>query len=301
MRRERKSKSKFGRLSLFLFVVIVAVVVFFFFFAASFGGLARVSLASADSSGNVIFSLFDFKGGTISTVVVPGSTQVDVARSLGFWKISSVWKLGENEKVGGVLLSETVTKSLKMPVDYWGEGSYSGLSSDDPSKIVRGVFSLKQTNLSLIDRIRIGIFTLQTRSVNRRTVDLADSKYLYKVKLSDGTLGYKVRDSDLPFELKAILADADVSKENSNILLENLSGKGYIEAEVGAIIEVLGGKIAKVTKGEVKDTDCTLYGDSKLVTYRVIAKVFSCSRAGKLDNYNFDIVLRIGTKFTARY
>lgn len=276
VRREKKSKPKLGRLALFLSLLVVLVLVFFYFFLSASGGLARISFVSTTSSGDVIYSLFDFKGGTISTINIPGATQVDVARSLGSWKVSVVTRLGENEKIGGdVLLAETITKSLRLPVT--------------------------TARLSLLERLRIEILKFNLRSSHLTNIDLAKTNYLVKTKLSDGTLGYKVRDSDLPFELKAILADADVSRESATILLENLSGKGYVEGEVGGIIEVLGGKVASVTKGEVKGLDCTVYGDAKLTTYQVMAKVFACSRGGRLTSYNFDVVLRIGTGFTARY
>lgn len=271
-----KSKPKFKKLIFILAVVSVVGAAFLLLVLAWAGSVSRISTVSQAENRDVVFSLFDFKGGSISIVTVPGDTQVSVARSLGSWKINSVWKLGENEKIGGKkLLAETVTKSLKMPVT--------------------------TQNLGLVEKIRIEILKFNLRSSRTADINLADTGYLIKTKLSDGSLGYKVSDGDLPFELKVILADADVSKENSNILLENLSGKSYVESVVSGIVEVLGGKVASIAKGEVKDIDCAVYGESKLVSYQVISRVFACARGGKLNNYNFDVVLRIGTSFTGRF
>lgn len=263
--------------------------------------MGRVSLVTPNSKGDIVFSLFDFKEGTVSNVIIPGSTEVTTARNLGNWKIESLWKLGQNEKVGGVLLAETVTRALALPADYWGDQVYSDLGSGDLSKTMRAVFAVEPTNLSLSDRLRIGLFSLQAKATSRQEINLADSKYLYRTKLADGTLGYKVRDINLPFELRAILADADISKEGATILLENAAGRDSISGEIGEIVDVLGGKVASVTKLNIADIDCVIFGDSKLVSYQTLAKVFACTRSGKLADYNFDIVLRVGSKFARRF
>ena len=247
-----KSKAKSKKLAFVLTIVLALLAVAsFIVYRSAFGGASRMSTVAPDSSGNVVFSLYDFGEGTIALVTIPGDTQVDVARSLGSWKIGSVWKLGENEKVGGGrLLAETVTKALKMPV-----------TSVAPN---------------FVEKLKIAYLKFNTKSAAVADIDLAKSNYLARIKLNDGSLGYKVSGKDLPLALRAILADARVSRENLNILLENRSGKASIETEVGEIVDVIGGKIASVVKGNIEDTDCTIYGSSKTVTYQVLAKVFSC-------------------------
>lgn len=302
-RKAKKAKPNLNRLLFVLPIILVlAAIIFFVFFSTTFGQMSRVGLVTPDSNGNVVFSLFDFKDGGLTTVVVPGSTQVDVARRLGTWKMASVWQLGENQKIGGKLLSETATKSLMMPAVYWGSTEYSDLSSNKLSDVFKAIFSFKPTNLSLADRIKLGLFSLQVRLADRNSIDLSKTKFLIRSKIQDGTLGYKPSGESLPFELRAAFANDEVSKESSTILLENASGMGSVSSEVSSIVEVIGAKIATINKLSVDhDLDCIVFGDSKLKTTNSIVRIFSCKLEPKLKDSNFDIVIRVGEKFGFRY
>lgn len=302
-RRVKKSKPRVSKLVFILPIIgIFVVAVFFTFFATSFKNMDRVGLITPDGSGNVVFNLFDFKDKRLATVIIPGSTQVDVARRLGTWKMESVWQLGENQKIGGKLLMETSTKSLMMPAEYWGEGDYAKLSSMNLSDVLNSIFSFKSTNLNLADRVKLGLFSLQVGLADRSSVDLAKTKFLTRTKIQDGTLGYKVSGEDLPFELKAAFANDQISKESSTIVLENASGMGVVSGEVSSLIEIIGGKVATISKKTVDhELDCIVFGDSKSQTAVSIARIFSCKLEPRLATSNFDIVMRVGEKFGFRY
>lgn len=284
-------------------IVVFLLVIFtlsFIFLFGSIGPLKRVSLVTQANSGEVTYSLFDFDEGTVSNIRISPDTQVTVARSLGNWKLGVVGKLGENEKIGGLLLAETVTKSLKMPSYYWGESVYGAFGDGSFGGVLKAVFSFKKTSLTFADRVKIAFFSLGVRGSQRRSMNLTETKYLSRSKLEDGSLGYKVKEGDMPFELKAILADNDISNEGSNIMLENGSGRDSAPTFIGAVIAVMGGKLSSISKVDANDTYCVIHGDAKLVTYQAIAKTFDCKKEGKLSDYNFDIVIRIGKIFAAR-
>ena len=302
-RKTRKPKSGVSKLFFVLPILgIAGIIVFFLLVAGSIGKLSRVSLVTPDDSGNVVYTLFDFNAGRLTAVMVPSDTQLSVARNLGTWKIGSVWKLGQDEKIGGTLLAETVTKSLTLPTYYWGDASYAGLGSGNLSEILKSVFSFKPTNLTLADRVRVGLFSFQVKPGDRENIDLSKSKFLVRAKLQDGGLGYKLSGSDLPFDIRAAVADSAISKEMSTILLENSTGKGYINSEVSSIIGNLGAKISSISKLDInRDIDCVVYGDRGLATLISIAKTFSCRMEPRLSGYNFDVVMRVGEGFGRRF
>src|SRR3990167_7826494 len=70
-------------------------------------GKEKVSVVVAGTN-KVVISVFDPGTSEITNIYIPGETQVDAARELGTFRIKNIWRLGENEKIGGVLLSETV-------------------------------------------------------------------------------------------------------------------------------------------------------------------------------------------------
>ncbi len=283
-------------------IAVVAIILLFSLFTGTIGSLSRVSLVTPNDSGNIVYTLFDFKTSTITTVNIPTDTQLEVARNLGTWRIGSIWKLGQDEKVGGALLAETVTKSLMLPTFYWGEGSYASLGSSDFSSIIKAVFAFKPTNLTFADRLKIGLFSLQVKPGDREMIDLSKSKYLVRAKLQGGELGYKVSGNSLPFDLRAAIADDTISKESATILLENATGKGYINSEVSNIVDNLGAKISSISKLDInKNIDCIVYGDKNLSTLQSIAKAFACKIESKLSGYNFDVVVRVGEGFGKRF
>lgn len=302
-RKVKKTKPGISKLFFILPIIgIIVVVLLFSLFTGSIGNLARVSLVTPNESGNILYTLFDFKAGTITSVTIPADTQLEVARNLGTWKIGSIWKLGQDEKVGGALLAETVTKSLTLPTFYWGDTSYSALGDSNFSNVIKAVFAFKPTNLTFADRLKIGLFSLQVKPGDRQAVDLSKSKYLVRTKLQDGGLGYKVSGNSLPFDLRAAVADDTISKESATILLENATAKGYINSEVSSIIDNLGAKISSISKLDLnKNIDCIVYGDRALATLQSIAKTFSCKIEPRLTGYNFDVVIRVGEGFGKRF
>lgn len=58
-------------------------------------GNARISIAVQKKSGDVAIITADPQAGSITTIEIPGSTQVSASRNLGIWKLSTISKLGE--------------------------------------------------------------------------------------------------------------------------------------------------------------------------------------------------------------
>lgn len=289
-----KSRFKFGR-SLFLLLTILLVLLglcFVILFKTSFWGRGeRLGLTYIDPTGDIAVSNFDPKLMTISTIIVPKDTEVEVSRSLGKWRIGALLQLGENEKLGGVLLSETSTRYLKMPTEAWASRDVS----------LTSWFSDLSTNLSISDRVSISVFSLVVRSGAKTTINSAEARYLKKAKLSDGKMGYIRAQDSLPFELSTIFADPDIALEGQKIEIENRTGNKGVAAKLGEIVEVMGGKIFSVEAGEKDNSDCTIYGKSSITRNR-IAKIFSCKTSEKSkEQGNFDLIIQIGTDFARRY
>ncbi|MEK7497425.1 MAG: hypothetical protein AAB656_00725, partial [Patescibacteria group bacterium] len=275
-------------------VVFLVIILssFFFLLSSSFWGRGeRLGLSYINTSGDIAVTNFDPKLGTIATVVIPKDTEVEVSRSLGKWRIGVLYQLGENEKLGGVLLSETITRYFKMPSDRWASGEISFST----------MFSSLKTNLSVADRVSISVFPFFVKSGSKISINAADVQYVKKSKLSDGKLGYIRAFEKLPFEISTIFADPDISTEALTIQIENRSGKKALASDLGEIIEVMGAKIFSLQAGDKIDSDCIIYG-KRSVTRDRLSRVFTCKTSDKLKGQgNFDLVIQIGTGFARRY
>lgn len=109
----KKKKKSYLIFIVVVFLTLLAFLVFFLTRARYWDGKTKLSVVINERD-NVLISTFDPTLEEVTTVKIPASTQVEVSRSLGSWKLGSVWKLGKNEKVGGRLLQETIVKNFNF-------------------------------------------------------------------------------------------------------------------------------------------------------------------------------------------
>ncbi len=260
----------------------------------------KSKLSVVINSGNEVrISVFDPDIEEITTIIIPGDTQVNVSRQLGTWKIKSVWQLGENEGVGGVLLAETVTRYLKFPTMAWADKSAASFSEGNFTSTLKAVIIPYKTNLTIADRVKIALFTLGVNNTKRVEVELERSGYLRETTLADGTKGYVITDT-IPQRLAAIFSDSEISRQRSKVQILNASGNSILTKEVGEVIEVLGAKVTSITKENLAQTDCQITGKSKEINQK-LGRLFNCEVLDKVSEGGFDIEIRMGTAFLKRY
>src|SRR3989344_9237051 len=239
-----------------------------------------------NSKDKVIISTFDREGGSIYNLLIPANTQVNVSRELGTWRAESIWELGENEGLGGVLLTETILKNFKVPTFTWADENYLK-------------FSYSKTNLGVGDRLRLALFSLGVSPAKRINIDLADLAFLKKTKLVGGEEGY-VLSANLPQSLYFLFSDPLINGSNLRIEIQNNTQRGSGADLVASTLEVLGGKASAITKATPEDFFCEVAGEEKEVV-RKIARIFGCKIGGKKEADNFDITIKIGEEFAKRY
>ncbi len=253
----------------------------------------KLSLSVGDGGGGVSVITFDSKGETITTVTIPGDTQVEVSRGLGTFRLKSVWELGVNEKAEGALTSETVTKNFEFPSYTWVD------ARADLSSPFKTLFSPYKTNLGIGDKIQIALFSLGVKNAGRVNIDLRETSYLKKMILKDGEEGFIVTGS-IPQNLSVIFADPEVSSKNFKVIIRDSTQKAGIAREIGEIVEVLGPKVASITKENLGDIDCEVSGKDARFSSKV-ALVFGCKVVGGKLEGNFDLEIKLGEKFAKRF
>src|SRR3990172_4274323 len=184
-----KNKSLFLKICLPIILLIVA----FLFIKLSikyWNGTDKFSIVYKLDDGNVAVGVFDPKLEEITSLIIPGDTEVNLARNFGTLRIKNVWQFGINEKIGGSLLASTVTQNFLFPVSLWSDSDTKSLFDANALGIVRFVFFPKYTNISLGDRISVGLFSLKIKNLNKNLIDIGKSQFLSKQKLNDGEEGY---------------------------------------------------------------------------------------------------------------
>jgi len=263
------------------------------------GSHERVSLVINNPNGDLTVTTFNRESGEINNIQIPGGTQLLVSRQLGSWKAKSVWKLGENEKLGGELLRESIIKNFHFPVVAWADSNAEGLASGNFWSAIKSIFLIRKTNLGVGDRIKMAIFSIGVNNMKRNEINLAQTSYLKKVRLVDGEDGYLIS-GGLPNNLLIIFAEPSLAKQGLKANIIDASGKNLLGQDVGKTLEVLGIKVASVEKQAADKDDCSIKGiDTKIV--RKLAQLFSCQKEIKSLDNKFDIEFKIGESFAKRY
>jgi hypothetical protein len=243
---------------------------------------------------------FDFPGKEMVVVDIPGNTEVEVARGLGRWELSSVWGLGENEKIGGGrLLSETLRNNFLAPVYLW--------SSEKGKYLVEGsIFSSfyfpfleRKTNLNFSDEFKLALFSARFKKSNLVRINLSDSSVLEKSRLKTGKDGYLIK-GDFNQDLLWVMNDPFLSKNKVFVSLINETGSSIIVTRLGNILEAMGIKLASIENQSVSDFDCELKAkDEKIISK--LSLVFSCRKNEDKNLDDGQIIIRIGKKFKERF
>jgi hypothetical protein len=292
--RKKPKKKNYGVVIKLLIILVVIVGIFYFWKTRTWVGDSKLTLAISNNQ-DVVVGVFDPVSDEIYTLAVPGSTQVEVSRRLGEMRLSSIWQLGEDEGVDGLLLSETIIKNFRIPATYWADGDALGFVGK--GSIVTSLLRKYDTNLSFSDKVRLFLFGLKVKEFKRTEIDLAKTSYLTSQKMVDGEMGYKIADV-VPQKIALISSDNLIVKKNLKILLSNLTGNIGFSEKVGKIIEATGTKISAVENKDREDIDCVISGKESEVVKR-FARLLGCSQ--KRAEGNFDVEITIGTKFAERF
>lgn len=253
-------------------------------------GHDKLAFAFQNSDGVVGITVLDPVLNEETTFIIPGETQIDVARNYGTLRIKNVWQLGVNEKLGGKLLSETLTNSFLFPTNLW--------SNKDLGNIWKFIFTTKETNIPFGDRLAAGMFAMRVSGIDKTVIDLGSNQFLRKQNLADGKPGY-ILSGPINGRLTAYFANNSFSNQNLKFSLDDATGSYGTAGGVGAVLEVLGGKVVAVDKKATDDSlDCKVFGQNSDVVKKV-ATLFACQKIS--EKSNFDLEMQIGSKFAKRF
>lgn len=299
-KKKGKAKKSSRRRIWFVVLPILALVVYGFYLPSrNWDGKSKLSLAINNESGNVLITTFDPVLGEITNLTIPGNVEVTVARQLGKRRLKNVWRLGEDEDLSGKLLTETISRGLKFPVYNWADSPAKGFSKQNILAITKAIYLNYDTSLSLKDRIKVALFSLKVKNIDRLNFDLGDFSYLTKTRLVDGEEGYIVS-GGVPQRLAAVFSDQSISEKKLRVNIINAASTRTIAEKLGEVIETLGLKVAAIESGERESFDCTIIGEETEAMEK-LSNILSCDLEERPVEGNFDVQVKIGDDFAKRF
>jgi len=302
--RDFKKKKTSKKLNIFLLLSLLFLIIFlvlYFFGKRHCLGDLKISMVFPDENGNVLVATFNKKDKEITSINIPQNTQLEASRQLGSWKAKSLWQLGINEKYEGKLLQETVTKNFHFPVSIWADEKAYGFVSGNFIKLLKATFFPYKSNLSFGDRLNLFFISFGIQNEKINNYDLSERGILKKSKLTDGEEGY-ILSKDVPINIMASFSETISSDFGYMVQIINGTGSRGIAENVGKTIESMGFKITSIKEESSidNDTDCLIYGKNKNVVNK-ISLIYSCKQEINKNNEGFDIVMKLGSKFSRRY
>lgn len=257
----------------------------------------KLSLVIDNEDKGVVVAVIDPIHEEIVMISVPENTELEAARNLGSWKIGSIWQLGKNEKLGGKLLAETVTRSLHMPVYAWADESMISVINNRYSSFLK-FLSSRETNFTLKDRLNIVYFSYRLDSSRKHKIDLSNTNFLSEQKLTDGVLGYKTEGNPSP-RISSYFADEYIASNPTRVIIFDASSKPLLAKRMGRVVETIGAKISAIREETHEVSDCEIAGKDETMTKR-LALYFDCETSESTST-SFDLEIRIGEDFAERY
>lgn len=301
--KEKYSAKKDGSLWRFLkiaatvFLLLFGVYLYIHFNTKYWNGRDKVGFVFQENSGDVVVTVADPALNELTTLFIPGDTEVEVAENYGILRIKNVWQLSHNEKLRGRLLPETVMRNFYFPLNLWAGSAGSALGKKDIGDVIKFIFTPSSTNIPFGDRLRLSLFALGIQSLGKNDINLGQSQFLRKENLKDGFPGYRF--SGTPSErLTVYFSDNEMSQRSPKIYIIDSTGTFGVADLVGNIVEVMGGKVVSIDKRSTTEEDCKVIGGDKKLVAKV-ANIFSCQQS--IEQNNFDLEIDLGTTFATRF
>lgn len=282
-----------------LFFILGLLSVLLYFYSEFWNGKDKLSVAIRRSSGEILISTFDPNVSEITNVIIPADTQIQLSRQLGIIKAKNIWQLGINEKLGGKLLTESLTNHLKLPVFVFADSNAEGLATNNVLSLIKAVITPYKTNLKIGDRIRLALFSIGIQNSKRVNIELDQTSYLKKSELIGGEEGFIVT-GVYPRGLLVIFSDSQISNEGTTVIINDSTKVAGIAQNLGEVIEVLGAKVASIEKLKEEDIYCSVSSKNTDVG-RKLASYFSCDISEKSPPGSFDVEFNIGKDFADKF
>lgn len=301
--RSAKANSKKGRTrGVFLKILIPLLIIFAGFIfvrlrTVYWNNHDKFIFAFRTNSGDVGVTVADPLLNELTTLTIPGDTQVDVAGNYGTMRIKNVWQLSYNEKLKGRLLPETVTQNFLFPTFLWSDILGESIEKSNLAGIAKFVFDPDGTNIPFGDRVSLGIFALKVPSLGRTEINLGESQFLHKLKLNDGLPGFTIN-GEPSGRLTVYFSDNDIASNGARVDIIDATGTPGVSDKVGQIVEVVGGKVVSVEKKDPAASDCEVVGTNAKAVKKIMT-LFSCKKG--TGSSEFDLEIRLGTQFAKRF
>lgn len=207
--------------------------------------------------------------GTITIIKLSGEIYLDIPKNFGFWKLDSIYKLGQenNPQIGEDLVKMSVSKMMGMPIDGLIEVDsktdldVQNLTAEWKKNIFTGFNFLTQikTDLTLNETTDFIIKASKVRSDKIIAVDLFRSAITQSKLLPDSSRVLGVDGVKLDTFIKQTLNDPLILSEDLTIAVFNGTDHPGLTSSAVRLINNLGARVTITSNTENKFVKNNIY------------------------------------------
>lgn len=248
----------------------------------------------------VFVLVFNPKDEKAILINIPDQTLVSVPSGFGDWQIRSVYDLGGPSPNGALLLEETLTSLLGIPIDgFLDIGELKEVKDGDEmiAKFGKNLFggfmlipSIK-TDLTLWELIRLKMGLLSVRFDKVEKLDLFGAGGLEKSYLPDGTEVFRPDLIRIDGIIASSVADPAIQFEHKNIAIFNAADIGGIAKSAARVVTNIGGNAIITTNHAQKIRHTQVIGEASQTLKRLIQIFEKCGDdCDRIDPKDEDLV-----------
>lgn len=291
-----------------IILIILGYGVFRTFHGSIWDGKNRINVALNQSPVTVL-SLSP-KDQKMVLLTIPNGTYLETINGYGFYKIESIYPLGELDNKGGELLSGSLEEYLGIPVDgYLSVKPCVSLEVREKKicllrELWTSLFSARQTDLSKWDILRLWWGVNQIRLSKINVSDLCQSQLCEEVILPDGS---KIRQlgSDIIDKISAnLFADPQIKNEGLSLALLNGTPHYGLANRGARILTNIGSTVLKISDWDNMLSICEIRCPKRMTesyTFKKTQNLFNCRwQEDDLKKDRVDILLIVGEYYWDR-
>lgn len=219
---------------------------------------------------------------------ISNQTYMELPKSMGFWQLGSIYKLGqeENPPNGAALLELSLSKLLGLPIDgvIIQNGSASGSSRNLVTNLHQNPLSAAlfwsnlKSDLKLPEVFNVYGQLSAIRGDKITYLDLERSDITESKLLQDSSRVLGVDSVKMDLYIRQNLADSGITQESKSIAVFNATNHPGIAAEAARIITNMGGNVIILTSTDNIQKESGIYVDSKDgkgITFNRLAQIFA--------------------------
>jgi len=299
---------KKGFLLIFLIILIgLGYKVYGFWHQRLWDGQNRLNLV-VESQPLFVASLAPKENLTI--LLIPDDTFIETIRGYGFYRIKSIYNLGQLEDRGGELLLGSTQEFLGVPLDGYALMENLKLKADQDEQMVKKLLlsqiwrllkSNQKTNLTAWDLVMAWWQLKKIRPSKISLINLDQLDVCSETTLADGSRAINVDPERLDQIVSQLFEDEKIGAEDLAISVLNGTSRPGLAKRGARLISNLGGRVVEIGGWRENVSGCELRGEKstiKTYTAQKFKKIFDCQWTGEdLAGHRADLVVILGEDY----